>query len=153
MKKLCFLALVTIVALSNFVPAKAEYPKEIVDRFSITSKIEGCDIDMKQHCRDVTAGENREILCLAAHEDHLLNACRTGLIEAAMALQLGVASLDYAHTACEKDRLGVCGNVKAGEGRLINCMRNNESKISNQCTTALKETGFWNATIEPSSGE
>jgi hypothetical protein len=141
-----------LVALLFCVPAQAETPKEITDRVVVVSKVEGCDIDLKQHCAGVTPGDNREILCLVAHEDKLLDKCQAGLIEAAIAVQLGVATLDYAHESCGSDRVKLCGEVKAGGGRLLNCLKSNQSQTSEQCVTALKQTGLWDAVLEPASG-
>ncbi len=38
----------------------------------------------------------------------------------------------------------VCLDVEPGEGRIVKCLRQNESGLGSQCVTALKETGLWN---------
>ncbi len=146
------LPLIAIVSLSSISMASAAEEKTVVDHFKVQTKINGCDIDMKQHCRDVTPGKNRQVLCLMAHEDQLLESCKIGLVESAVTLQMGVATLDYAHSACESDRVKVCGNVEIGEGRLNKCLRENASALSSKCMTALQETGIWDSLIEPSAG-
>lgn len=122
----------------------------VTDSFLLTAKIQGCELDMKQHCKSVTPGNNREILCLSAYEDQLQNECRTGLMDAAITLKLGVATLDYAYNACGQDRVSLCGEVQPGERRLINCMKSNAEKISSGCMRALNKTGLWKAATESS---
>ncbi len=123
-----------------------------VDKFKVSSKVRGCEIDMKQHCQDVTPGNNREILCLMAHENKLLDSCRIGLAESAMAVQLGVATLDYAHEECGADRMKLCSKVEAGNGQLVQCFRDNKDKVSANCKNALEKVGLWDAAIEPAAG-
>ncbi len=143
-------------AENQVVAAKSEtmqVQEIIVDKYTIEGEpIKACQIDMNQHCRQVKPGNNREIMCLLAHEDKLLDGCREGILEAAIALELGVDSLDYAYKACAKERAGICGNVNAGNGELAYCIRTNIHNLSAQCKTALKDTGFWNAVVQPAAG-
>ena len=82
-------------------------------------------------------------MCLMAYEDNLSTACKLGIVEAAMALEMGMIAIDYSIKACEADADKHCLNVKAGEGRIVSCLKKNEAKLTKECTTALKETGIW----------
>ncbi len=62
----------------------------------------------------------------------------------ALLMNTGVNAIDYSIKACEADADKHCLNVAAGEGRIVSCLRKNESKLTKECTAALKETGLWN---------
>jgi hypothetical protein len=43
---------------------------------------------------------------------------------------------------CEADIVANCGGVKAGEGRVLQCLEKNEAKVSARCKGAIKEVGL-----------
>jgi hypothetical protein len=43
---------------------------------------------------------------------------------------------------CEADLAANCSGVKAGEGRLLQCLEKNEAKVSQRCKGALKDVGL-----------
>lgn len=109
----------------------------------ITSSVRGCDEDIKQHCDGLGDNTDKVFMCLAAYEDHLSTECKQGILEAALSIKMGAAALDYSISACEADADKHCLDVQPGEGRLVSCIKANESKVSKECITALKETGLW----------
>jgi hypothetical protein len=60
-----------------------------------------------------------------------------------MTIKMGAEALDYSITACEADADTHCRDVQPGEGRIVSCLKANESKVSKACVAALKETGLW----------
>jgi hypothetical protein len=109
----------------------------------ITASVQGCDEDIKQHCDGLGDNTDKVFMCLAAYEAHLTPACKQGILEAALSVKMGAAALDYSIRACEADADNYCLDVQPGEGRMISCIKANESKVSEACITALKETGLW----------
>jgi len=109
----------------------------------ITASVEGCDEDIKQHCDGLGDNADKVFMCLAAYEEHLTAECKTGILEAALSVKMGAAALDYSIRACEADADKYCLDVEPGEGRIIGCIKDNESGVSEACITALKETGLW----------
>ena len=87
-------------------------------------------------------------MCLAAYEDSLSNKCKLGIAEAAMTLEKGMMAIDYSIRACQLDADTYCLDVEPGEGRIVGCLRKNETLLAPQCATALKETGLWNLGAE-----
>ncbi len=83
-------------------------------------------------------------MCLMAYEDKISKECKLGISEAAMALKNGMMAIDYSIKTCEADEDKLCLKVQPGEGRIISCLKNQESKLNKKCTKALKETGMWN---------
>ena len=109
----------------------------------INSSVKGCDNDIKEHCDGLGSNAQKIFMCLAAYEDQLSIECKTGILEAAMSVRIGAAAIEYSIYACEADADTHCLNVEPGEGRIIKCIKDNESSVSQECITALKETGLW----------
>jgi hypothetical protein len=110
----------------------------------ISSSVHGCDEDIKQHCSGLGDNAPKIFMCLAAYEEYLSPACREGILEAALSIKMGAEALDYSISACEADVDAHCREVQPGEGRIVSCIKANESRVSKECIAALKETGLWN---------
>ena len=110
----------------------------------ITASVQGCDEDIKEHCDGLGSNAGKVFMCLAAYEEQLTPACKQGILEAALAVKMGAAALNYSVRACEADADKYCLDVQPGEGRIVDCIKSNESNVSEECITALKETGLWN---------
>ena len=144
-KQICLLLFSTLVFSITSYAEESSKPlvEKLQDRkITITSSVQGCDEDIKEHC-DSLGNAQKIFMCLAAYEDHLSQGCKQGILEAAMSVRLGAAALDYSIIACEVDADKHCLDVEPGEGRLVSCIRANESDVSTECITALKETGLW----------
>ena len=109
----------------------------------ITASVSGCDEDIKQHCDGLGGNTDKVFMCLAAYEEHLSSECKQGILEAALSIKMGAAALDYSISACEADADKHCLDVQPGEGRIVSCIKANETKVSKECIAALKETGLW----------
>ena len=147
-KKICLLLLsVLLISLTSHAEESgkplAEKLKE--GKITINSSVKGCDEDIKEHCDGLGNNAQKIFMCLAAYEDQLSLECKTGILEAAMSVRMGAAAIEYSIFACEADADKHCLDVEPGEGRLINCIKANESNVSQECVTALKETGLWEA--------
>jgi hypothetical protein len=106
--------------------------------------VRGCANDAAILCPGLPLNSRNSFMCLMAYEDNLSTSCVLGIAEAAMTLEQGLMAIDYSIKACEADADKFCLDVQPGEGRIVGCLKKNESGLSNQCVTALKETGFWN---------
>lgn len=102
----------------------------------------GCKAEITTYCKEVKPGEGRVLACLYAYQDKLSGKCEYALYDAAARLERAVAALTYAAKECEADLTANCASVKAGEGRLLECLDKNEAKVSARCKGALKEVGL-----------
>ena len=102
----------------------------------------GCKTEITTYCKDVKPGEGRILACLYAYEDKLSGKCEYALYDAAARLERAVAALTYVAKECEADIVANCGGVKAGEGRVLQCLEKNEAKVSARCKGAIKEVGL-----------
>lgn len=145
-KKTCFTLIATLLfSMSSYAEQTGKPLAEKLQggEIVITSSVQGCDEDIKEHCDGLGGDADKVFMCLAAYEDHLSTACKQGILEAALSVRMGAAALDYSISACEADADKYCLDVQPGEGRMISCIKANESSVSKACITALKETGLW----------
>jgi hypothetical protein len=123
--------------------------KKLADKLSnsvlaVNIEVKSCDADAAILCPGLPLNSQKSFMCLAAYEDNLSLGCKVGIVEAAIALEMGMIAIDYSIKACEADADKRCADVEPGEGRIVSCLRKNESKLKKECTAALKETGLWN---------
>ncbi len=135
MKKLCLVFLAVTVLLFTTVPALAG------DNL-VQTVVNGCQKELETYCKDVTPGQGRVLACLYAHSDKLSGQCEYALYDAAAQLERAVAALSYVVNECRNDLENLCSGVPAGEGRLLNCLEKNDSKVSGRCKQAIKEVGL-----------
>jgi hypothetical protein len=102
----------------------------------------GCKTEITTYCKDVKPGEGRVLACLYAHEDKLSGKCEYALYDAAARLERAVTALSYVAKECEADLVANCASVKAGEGRLLECLEKNDAKVSARCKGAMKDVGL-----------
>ena len=132
MKKLSLVFLAVTVLLFTTSPAMAG--DDLVQ-----SVVQGCKKELETYCKDVTPGQGRVLACLYAHSDKLSGQCEYALYDAAAQLERAVAALSYVINECGNDLKNLCSGVPVGEGRLLNCLEKNDSKVSGRCKQALKD--------------
>ena len=111
---------------------------------AVSIQVDSCNADAAKLCPGLPLNSKKSFMCLMAYEDNLSTACKIGIVEAAISLEVGMLAINYSIQSCEADADKYCLNVEAGEGRIVSCLKKNEATLSKQCVTALKETGFWN---------
>ena len=102
----------------------------------------GCKTEIEKYCKQVKPGEGRILSCLYAYQDKLSGKCEYALYDAAVQLERAVAALSYVVNECGDDLEKYCSAVRAGEGRLLNCLEKNDKKVSSRCKQALKDVGL-----------
>ncbi len=101
---------------------------------------EGCSEELGTYCKGVTPGEGRVLACLYAFEDKLSSRCEYALYDVAAQLQQAVVKLTYVANECKEDLQKYCSGVEPGQGRILDCMKKNEKKVSQRCNQAIKDT-------------
>jgi hypothetical protein len=105
----------------------------------IETVADGCKQDIETYCKGVKPGEGRILACLYAYQDKLSSRCEYALYDAAAQLERAIAALTYLANECKGDLKAYCSDVKPGEGRLIDCIDKNMSKVSDRCKQAIKD--------------
>jgi hypothetical protein len=103
---------------------------------------EGCKTELGSFCKDVTPGEGRLLACLYAFEDKISPRCDYALYDASTQLDHAVTALAHGATECKADIDKHCGAVKAGEGRVLECLKKQGDAVSERCRQAMKDIGL-----------
>ena len=122
-----------VFVLASAAPAVAQ---DSLLEYVVTS----CEADIKQYCSQVTPGEGRLLHCAAAHEDKLSGQCSYALYQAASMLEQLSMAIVYVAQSCETEIKTLCGDVKAGEGRILSCLEGNSESLGGPCKKALADT-------------
>ena len=141
-KKWMILMLAVCVLTLGKVWAAEKTPIEkgqAVVQSALETAVKGCEEELKTYCAHVTPGEARVLACIYAHNDKLSGQCEYALYNAADQLEKLVAGLQYVASECGSDLEKYCSDVKPGEGRIIDCMKKNEKKLSKKCTQAVND--------------
>jgi len=134
---------IVLVSLLICSPGMAsEDPVQSGVQEALNTFAEGCQQELTSFCKDVTPGEGRILACLYAFQDKVTARCEFALYDSIGQLDRVLTNLSYAVGECRDDLQVYCADVKAGEGRLLECLNRNESKISMRCNYALKDAGF-----------
>jgi len=141
MKKRMILAAVLTMFLA--IPALgAEDPLAKGMERALETFAEGCQGELTTFCKEVTPGEGRILACLYAFGDKLSPRCEYALYDSMAQLNRTLTNVAYAVNECEDDLEALCADIQPGEGRLLDCLKKNAAKVSNRCTTALKDVGW-----------
>ncbi|MBI3395229.1 MAG: hypothetical protein HY042_05295 [Spirochaetia bacterium] len=85
-----------------------------------------CANDRTTFCKDVKPGQGRIWMCLKSHEDKLSAGCTDHM-----------AKVKEQHKefskACKKDYKQFCKDVKPGDGKIVQCLKENKAKLSADC--------------------
>jgi hypothetical protein len=90
-----------------------------------------CADDVAKFCKDVQPGGGRMAQCLKQHEQELSSACK---IHVENVKKQGQAF----RAACEDDVLKLCGGVQAGDGRMLNCLKQHEQELTPDCREKMQ---------------
>lgn len=91
-----------------------------------------CAEDREKLCAGIEKGEGRIVKCMKENEASLGQACKdhvTKMKEARKELK----------EACQDDVETFCGDVDAGAGRIMKCMKENKEKLSAACQSEIQE--------------
>ena len=80
--------------------------------------------------------------CLYAHSDKLTKECSRTIAQANEVVQGAIANASFAFIVCSGDLAKLCSDVEPGEGRMLQCARQNQEQLQDSCVDALKNTGF-----------
>jgi hypothetical protein len=132
MKRIILLMVIGLMSLSQVAyAAKQQGPVETFAK--------GCETELKTYCSEVVPGEGRVLACLYAHSDKISGRCEYAVYDAAAQLERIIASLAYMANECRDELETFCAEVPIGEGRVLECMEKNESKLSPRCKQAIED--------------
>ena len=89
-----------------------------------------CQAEVESYCSQVTPGGGRLLACFAAHEDKLSGGCSKALYGFSTELEAFTRAMAFAANACYEDITRFCADVEGGEGRVADCLIQNQSEVS-----------------------
>ena len=93
-----------------------------------------CKADVQKLCSDVTPEEGRIAACLDSKQDQLSTDCHNTWISTKAEISKRIDKADVAFRRdCGSDVQKFCANVPSGKGRLLRCLGQHESDLSNSC--------------------
>ncbi|MGI9477479.1 MAG: cysteine rich repeat-containing protein [Hyphomicrobiaceae bacterium] len=137
---LVVLAILTTVALVSGQLVSANAQSAILKKLA-TTKAEAavkkikrrCSADVESYCPKVVPGEGRLALCIMAHENQISDKCYIALLDVADRIELALSNIWRAADFCEGDMDKFCSKLEPGEGRIAQCLIDNQPKLSSIC--------------------
>ncbi len=139
---ICLVVFCIVAPVGGNAVAEQKGPAEAAAEKIVQTVTDGCKAEIETFCKNVTVGEGRVLACLYAYEDKLSARCEYALYDAAAQLQHAITTVTYVANECRDDLTKFCSNIKIGEGRVLQCLDKNSSKVSSRCKQALKDTGL-----------
>jgi len=92
-----------------------------------------CQADVEKLCPGAKAGRERHE-CMRAHQDQVSPECKEFFAKA----MEHRGEVRDAMRACHADAQKLCQGVKAGEGRMVECLKQHQAELSAPCAAALQ---------------
>ncbi len=90
-----------------------------------------CFKDIEKFCKGLPPGDGRQRQCLKQHETELSIECQRYREDVQKALAVAVAG-------CQPDIKALCKGIARGRRRMVQCLRDNEAKLSTTCKKSLQ---------------
>jgi hypothetical protein len=91
-----------------------------------------CKADVAKFCPQVQVGGGRIAQCLKQNEAQLSDGCKERI-------KMVAAQLKEVKQACADDLQQFCASVKPGGGRLGQCLKRHQDKLSAECKTEIAD--------------
>lgn len=91
-----------------------------------------CAADAAKLCPGIEHGEGRIAKCLREKKDQVSAECKAAKEKMKDALQ-------EMKEACHDDVEKFCGNVEAGRGRIMKCMKKHQAEVSPSCRAEIEQ--------------
>jgi len=98
---------------------------------------QACKGDLDQYCKNVPHGQGKVVACLREHEAALAGSCKEQLSKIDERHKQMHAHMQGIGEACKGDVGQFCQGVQPGGGRLAQCLKTNQAKLSEPCKSAL----------------
>ncbi len=122
-------------AFGFFISANSIAQESLVEHL-----VKACETDIRNYCSQVTPGNGRLLHCMAAHEDKISGRCHYAFYQAASILEQLATATAYVASQCAADIETYCSDVRMGEGRVLACLTENKSDVSDTCNQAIADT-------------
>ena len=91
-----------------------------------------CADDAAKFCKGVEPGHGRVAKCMKEHESELSPACKANISKFKEEVK------EFSE-ACKEDVQKNCKGIKAGGGRILQCLKKNEATLTPQCKAEMSK--------------
>jgi hypothetical protein len=116
-----------IVGFSFLIPSHTSFARE-------NTRKGACIEDVRRFCANMQLGEGLE-KCLLGHKSELSEGCANKMTESK------TAAANF-QAACGTDISEFCGNIHSGRGRVMSCLRANETHLTSKCKLEIQGLGM-----------
>ncbi len=100
---------------------------------AFAQEVKPCTGDIAKFCGNVKPGEGRMARCLKKNEAQLSPVCKMHVKQVEEAVKKEVDQ------ACVNEIKAFCGGLKAGEGRVVDCLKAQKAHLSPKCKAKVLE--------------
>lgn len=93
-----------------------------------------CEEDARRLCPNVKPGDGRIAACLRQHKAEMSAACKA---DHERAREKAEHRRDHNRKACEGDVQKHCKGVEPGDGRIVHCLKEHKTQLSEACRASL----------------
>ncbi len=101
------------------------------------SIFESCSKDIESYCSQVTPGNGRLSACIYAHEDKVSDECDAATGDLSNLLDWFLETVRYTLDQCADDIQKYCTETEFGEGRILSCLAEKSSQLTDGCQEAV----------------
>ncbi len=94
-----------------------------------------CVADLQKFCAGVQKGQGRLGQCLKQNEAKLEPSCKAKLQQRQ---DQGRARMKQVHASCKAEVKQFCAATKPGQGRVLQCLKQNEGQLGAACKAAMQ---------------
>ena len=116
--------------------AKRKLPPELTFQQHIAEfreEAQSCQADVEKLCPNTKPGRERHE-CMQAHKDQVSAECKEFFAK----VMEHHGEVRGAMRAGHADAQKLCAGVKAGEGRMVECLKQHQAELSSPCAAALQ---------------
>ncbi len=104
-----------------------------------TARSGPCRADVEKLCKGIQPGEGRIVNCLKQNEAQVSAACKARREKHKERRAERRENVKQIVESCKTDIDTLCKDKKAGRGRIIDCLKENEATLSPACKAAVAE--------------
>jgi hypothetical protein len=101
-----------------------------------------CAKDIESNCRGVNLDSIRTKDCLYRNRDSVSAQCTADYVRAFDAIQKRIAARAAVSKLCEREASKLCGGLKKGDSKALECILTATRGVSAKCNQAIGDAGY-----------
>jgi OOP family OmpA-OmpF porin len=98
---------------------------------------DGCSHEVATLCGDIPLGQGKILACLESNDSKLSSTCKASIAQGKSTIESALGNANYFGASCGPDMARLCADVTPGEGRVVACLKENQSNLEKRCYDAM----------------